>query len=207
MYLHTHPRSPFCVKTEWALLEMGQTYDRRLLEFGNSESWANVVADGKLGPVTIPMLVDGNFSLTESSAIVFYVADKMKVNSSFVGKEVATRARIVQWDRFADFEALSIAMAYFQNTPERLAKSGMQKNTHDIVKANEKFEKLSTTLEAVLSAQKYLAAENDFTYADVSMACYLMMAARSGGPQLTSPAAKSWLAAASSRPAYLKLVS
>ena len=207
MYLHTHPRSPFCVKAEWALLEMGLSYNRNLLEFGNAEGWAKVVADAKGGPATIPMLVDGEFSLTESSAIVFYAADKNNLNLPFVSKDPAARARIVQWDRLADFEALNIGMAYFQNTPERLAKSGSEANQIDLNKAKEKFDKLSTTMETVLSQQKYLASATDFTYADVAMACYFMMIARSGGPQLTTPAAKTWFAEASARPAYTKLMS
>ncbi len=150
------------------------------------------------------MLLDSGFALTESSAIVFYLAEVNGYSSPIVPREPKARARVMQWDRIADLEAMPIVMSYFSNSPMRL-KEGTSPDRSELQKAFEKFQKLETTLDNILSKQKYLASPSVFTYADISMASALLALRNIAGPQPTSPTVRFWLDDAASRAALAKI--
>ena len=73
MLLYDHPISSNALKVRFLLAELGLRYERRTVELVRPRD-AAYVARNPLG--TVPLLLDGDFSLAESHAILKYLADR-----------------------------------------------------------------------------------------------------------------------------------
>ncbi|MBE9128231.1 MULTISPECIES: glutathione S-transferase family protein [unclassified Coleofasciculus] len=132
---------------QWYLEELGVPYEFVLLDMQAGEHrQPNYLAINPLGKV--PAIVDGNFQLWESGAILFYLAQKY-------GKtpiSVETQATINQWILFAN---ATLGPGIF-------------------VEANREREmpRLMTALNQIFEKQSFLL-EDDFTAADVAVGSVL----------------------------------
>jgi glutathione S-transferase len=83
------------LRSVWALEEAGATYDYERVNMmkgeGHSPAFKAVNPAGK-----IPVLVDGALTLTESGAIVMYVADSFP-DASLMPTSPAARAEVFRW--------------------------------------------------------------------------------------------------------------
>jgi glutathione S-transferase len=79
------------MRVRWALEEVGQPYDVRLLSFSEMKEPAHRV----LHPFgQIPTYEEGDLALFESGAIVFHIAER---HSGLLPSEVNGRARAITW--------------------------------------------------------------------------------------------------------------
>ncbi len=96
LYGSRNSRSVRCV---WALEEANATYDYQRIWMmkgeGHSPAFKAINPAGK-----IPVLVDGDLTLTESSAIVLYIAEKFTASPLMPTNPVA-RAQAFQWIFYA----------------------------------------------------------------------------------------------------------
>jgi glutathione S-transferase len=75
----------------WALEEVGQSYDVRLVSFGEMKESAH----RRLHPFgQIPTYAEGDLTLFESGAIVFHIADR---NAGLLPDDANARARAITW--------------------------------------------------------------------------------------------------------------
>ena len=79
------------MRVRWALEEVGQPYDVRLLSFSEMKQSAH----RKLHPFgQIPTYEDGDLALFESGAIVFHIADR---HAGLLPDDANARARAITW--------------------------------------------------------------------------------------------------------------
>ncbi|WP_213285625.1 glutathione S-transferase family protein [Bradyrhizobium sp. sGM-13] len=79
------------MRVHWALEEVGQPYDVRLVSFDDMKEPAHRA----LHPFgQIPTYEEGNLALFESGAIVFHIAER---NSSLLPNDANARARAITW--------------------------------------------------------------------------------------------------------------
>ncbi|MBP6545580.1 MAG: glutathione S-transferase, partial [Phenylobacterium sp.] len=79
------------MRVRWALEEVGQAYDVRLLTFAEMKEAAHMA----LHPFgQIPTYEDGDLAIFESGAIVFHVAQS---HEGLLPAEADARARAVNW--------------------------------------------------------------------------------------------------------------
>ena len=96
LYGSKNSRSLRCV---WALEEAGATYDYRRVNMMKGEGYAPAYkAVNPLGK--IPTLLDGELTLTESMAIVQYVADKFP-RAALLPNDPVARAEVNRWVFYA----------------------------------------------------------------------------------------------------------
>jgi glutathione S-transferase len=93
--LYGHPYSPNTRKVHWALEELGAPYQYRTIDLPRREQkqpdYLRLNPNGR-----VPTLVDGEFTLYESNAILWYVADKLG-GGKLVPDPPYLRALVHQW--------------------------------------------------------------------------------------------------------------
>src|SRR5215510_8628876 len=78
-------------RVRWALEEVGQPYDVRLVSFGGMKEPAH----RKLHPFgQIPTYEEGDLALFESGAIIFHIAER---HAGLLPTEANARARAIAW--------------------------------------------------------------------------------------------------------------
>ena len=202
MLLYTRNVSNYCFKTEWALYELNIPFDREPNQGDRDLLGMGKLAKATPNLVTIPTLVDDNgFTVTESSVIIQYLVDTRKINSSFFPKDPDARARVLQWDRFGDFEVAKALGAFYYNSPDYL--QGAAPNASEVELAAKEVPIIEKKLNAVLAKQRYITSDKDFTYADVTLAANVFFL-QWFNQKMTSPGVVRWLTECTSRPAFTK---
>ena len=190
MKLYTNPFSPnarrpalvakhLCLEVEDVILELGKG-DLRKPEF------LAINPNGR-----VPVLVDGDFVLTESRAIMQYLASK-KPEAGLLPADERARADVTRWQLW-DAEHLSAATNTL--TFEKLLKPmlGMGEASATAVSdALGRFERAAKVLEAHLEGRDWVVGKA-LTIADYTLACALMYA---GAVELSLepyPNIKAWM--------------
>ena len=121
-----------------------------------------------------PTLVDGNFTLTESNAIMQYIASQ-KPNSLWPD-DARARADIVRWQcwQLAHWGGDACVPLVFNRLVKKILNLGPP-DVAAVAKATEAFNKEAALLEAHLSKQPYLVSK-EVTLADFSVAANLLYA-------------------------------
>jgi glutathione S-transferase len=79
------------MRVRWALEEVGQPYEVRLLSFGEMKESAHL----KLHPFgQIPTYEEGDLALFESGAIIFHIAER---HAGLLPDDASARARAITW--------------------------------------------------------------------------------------------------------------
>jgi glutathione S-transferase len=147
-----------------------------------------------------PVLVDGDFILWESNAILQYLADQ-KTNSLWPN-DARKRADIGRW--------LSWQLAHWGPegcTPvifQRVVKAALNLGPPDdavVAKGLDAFQRDARLLDTHLAKQKYLVGD-DLTLADFSVASPLFLAARAELPLAPFGHLRDWFARVSALPAW-----
>jgi glutathione S-transferase len=147
-----------------------------------------------------PVLVDGDFTLWESNAILQYLASQ-KPNSLWPD-DARTRADIARWLswQLAHWGPEGCVPVIFQ----RVVKAALNLGPPDdaaVAKGLDAFHRDARVLDAHLAKQTYLAGE-DLTLADFSVASPLFLAARAELPLAPYANVRDWFARVSSLPAW-----
>jgi glutathione S-transferase len=147
-----------------------------------------------------PTLVDGDFTLWESNAILQYVASKTK--NSLWPDDARTRADISRWQswQLAHWGADACAPLTFQ----RLVKKFLNLGPPDeavTAKATEAFNKEAKMLDEYLAKRKYLVGDT-LTIADFAVAAAMMYAKQAEMPIGPYPHLRAWFERVTALPCW-----
>ena len=147
-----------------------------------------------------PTLVDGDFTLSESNAIMQYLASR--TSNSLWPDNVRTRADIVRWQswQLAHWSADACLPLIFQ----RLVKKFLNLGAPDeavVAKATECFNREARMLDAHLAKQPYLVGDA-VTLADFGVAASLFYAKEGELPLASYPDIQDWFGRISALPAW-----
>lgn len=192
------------VRPRWLLEEMELSYEliRVTMEMSCSDEYTKLHPHGK-----VPVLVDDETTVFESTAICAYLADKYfdkAPNKRFVPKlNSPARAYYYQWLFYASLTLEAPVEQYMFNVLPGLPEKVMPKKTRVSVspdEAKEWFAKVCAPLNNHLKDNRYLV-ENCFSAADVATGGVLLWALKLGMLKQESPV-KTYISHLMERPAF-----
>lgn len=127
----------------------------------------------KLNPnQKVPTLVEGDFVLWESNAIMQYLASK-KFESGLLPKDEQRRADVLRWQcwNMTHF-APAIGTFNWENLLRKIMASG-DPDTAKLAQAEKELERFGAVLEQQLTRTRYVTGDT-LTVADLSLACTMM---------------------------------
>ncbi|EXS70018.1 glutathione S-transferase family protein [Sphingobium sp. Ant17] len=168
MIIHGGRVSPFVRKVIVFAAEKGIEVEVRAAGFGRGgEGYLNGSPFGK-----IPALEDGDFLLSDSTAIITYM-DALRPGTEMIPAEPKARARTIWYEEFGDTVAQPVGAKIFFNR----AVAKRLKREPDLVAADkaeaEELPGLYDYLEGVLPDSGWLV-EDRFTLADLAAGCPLI---------------------------------
>ena len=189
--------TPNGLKISLALEELGLSYNVHRVFLGGEQKTPEFT---KLNPnQKIPVLVDNGFVLSESGAILIYLADK---TGKLLSKDPKTRAKTIE---MLMYQMASVGPMFGQ----LLVFRGPFQNKYPEV-TDRYFKEVSRifgVLDKRLDAQEYFAG-NDFSIADVAMIPWIriptLLPFMADVPLAANPNLKAWLDRVLARPAVQK---
>ncbi len=190
MKLYHNPISPNVRRVRLTAAVLGLTLDEKKLDFAKGEhkspEYLALNANG-----AVPTLVEGDLVLTESRAIMQYLASK-KPESGLLPRDEAARADVTRW-QFWDASHFSpnVATVVF----ERLLKGMFGMGDPDARKIEEalgNFRRFGAVLDKRLEGRTYVVG-NALTLADLTLASSLMYARQAEVPVAEFPHVNAWL--------------
>ena len=155
----------------------------------------------------IPALKDGDFTISDSTAIITYL-DTLKPEPNLIPTEPRARARAIWYEEFADtIVGACVGKVFFNRVvaPKFLGRDG------DLAAADEaqavEFPKLVDYLESVIPASGFLV-EDRITLADLAVASPFANLEHAGCAidAKTHPKAAAYLAGILGRPSFAKII-
>lgn len=189
MKLYGFPPSPNTWKVRAMASHLKVPLDLELVDLSkgaqHSPSYLTINPTGRT-----PTLVDGNFKLWESNAILQYLASKTA--NSLWPNDAQTRADISRWQfwQLAHWNADACVPLIFQRLVKKFLNLGPADETV-VAKATECFNKEAKMLDAHLARQKYLVGDV-LTIADFSVAAPLFYAKHAELPLGPYANVRSW---------------
>jgi len=147
-----------------------------------------------------PTLVDGDFTLWESNAILQYIASK--TTTPLWPSDARNRADITRWQcwELAHWGAQACGPLTFENLVKKFVNLGAPDQTA-VAKATEAFYKEAKVLDGHLAKQKYLVG-NALTIADFTVAAPLFHAQGAGMPVAPYANVRNWFGRVSALPCW-----
>lgn len=183
------------LRAHWAMTEAGLEYETVQLDMRAGEHKGPDFL--KLNPTgQIPVMVDGEFVLSESMAISYYVADKYK--PELLGNSAEVRADGWKWSIWSYLNIqkhFGTIMFQMNWAPE--------KDQTAIDKATEEVKPYLVILNDHLANKNYLTGEN-FSIADINAGIAVSYGVASNYDMTNYPNIAKWFELISTRPAYLK---
>jgi glutathione S-transferase len=203
MKLYSGPLSLFSRKVEIALREKGLAFDREMVAFsqdsGYSPKHPDVLAINPKGQV--PVLVDGELSLYDSTIILEYLEDAYP-HPPLYPATPPLRARCRQLELYADEVMLTPLRALMHRPGPRPADPKVWIDWEADAKAAESdLSRQLRTLDRKLEGNEYLCGS--LSVADIAIFMAVLWTLRLGGPSVAEHRALSkWYARLSARPAF-----
>ncbi|MGE0724485.1 MAG: glutathione S-transferase family protein [Alphaproteobacteria bacterium] len=201
MLLYSGPLSLFSRKVEIALHEKGLPFDRELVPFSQSEGYSPkhpaVVAANPKGQV--PVLVDGDLTLFDSTLILEYLEDAYPGRPLYpAGARERARCRLMELT--ADEILLPpIRSLMFRTSPPDPDPDRRRAQQTEARRAEGLLAERYRVLEARLGEAAFFCG--GFTTADIALFMTILFANRLGGPPLDGcPALSAWYARVGARP-------
>lgn len=189
MKLYMNPLSPNVRRVRLTAAVLGIPLEEKVLDFAKGEHKnPEYLALNPNGAV--PTLVDGDFVLTESRAIMQYLASK-KPEAGLVPRDEQARAEVTRW-QFWDASHFSPQLGAL--TFEKLIKPMMGMGEPDqrkIDEATTNFRRFAAVLDKRLAGNQFVVG-NALTIADLTIATSLMYAKRTDVPLGEFPNVQSW---------------
>jgi len=189
MKLYMNPLSPNVRRVRLTAAVLALELEQHVLDFSRGEHKRPEYL--KLNPNgAVPTLVDGDFVLTESRAIMQYLAAK-KPESGLVPREERARADVTRW-QFWDAAHFSPQLGTL--VFEKMIKPMMALGEPDVRKTDEaiaNFRRFAAVLNEHLHGSSYLVGQS-LTIADLTLASSLMYAEQTGAPLAQFPNVWAW---------------
>lgn len=189
MKLYHNPLSPNVRRVRLTAAVLGIQLEEKQLDFAKGEHKnPEYLALNPNGAV--PTLVDGDFVLTESRAIMQYLAAK-KPESGLLPRDEAARADVTRW-QFWDASHFAPQMGTLGF--EKMFKSMMGLGEPDAGKIQDalgNFRRFAAVLNKRLDGKKYIVGDS-LTIADLTLASSLMYAKQVEAPVAEFPNVHAW---------------
>lgn len=189
MKLYVDPRTINCRKVLAAFHHLGTEYESVPMDWFSQEF--NKPEYLAINPnASLPALVDGDFVLWESNAILQYAADKQG-RSDFYPTDLRTRTDINRWLLWEANQWFPTCYVYLT---ENLVKPFLQQPTDTAALAANKprFHRSAGILEQRLSKQPWIAG-NSVTIADIACAAPMHLHAYQKLPLENYPGVRAWM--------------
>jgi glutathione S-transferase len=192
-----HCRGARSLRVIWTLEEMGLPYEPIMLPFPPRVHAKSYLVENPLG--TVPLLIDGDVRMTESSGICLYLAQRHGPTSLAIASDEADYPGYLNWLFFSDATLTfpqTLVLRYRQFEPP-------ERRNETVAADYEKwfFGRLRV-LEAELQDREWLCG-NRFTIADICIAYALHLAdQRTGLGAGLTPAVKDYLARSHPRESF-----
>ncbi len=149
------------LRVRWALQELGLEFEPVTVDLKAGEQWRP--SFHKLNPAgKLPVLLDGDMVMTESVAIVLYLAEEYG-NQTLLPEELEDRAQVTRWSLFAATELEQPLWRIARHTwvyPEK------RRVPADIPVARQDFLDMASVLDAHMQSRNFLVGQH-FTAADI----------------------------------------
>ncbi len=201
MKLYMNPMSPNVRRVRLTAAVLGLPLEEKQLDFGKGEHKnPEYLALNPNGAV--PTLVDGDFVLTESRAIMQYLASK-KPESGLLPRDERVRAEVTRW-QFWDAAHFSpqLGTLAFQKLLKPMFGMG-EPEQPKIDEALANFRRFAAVLNGRL-AEKPFVVGNTLTLADLTLASSLMYAKQTEVPLAEFPGVQAWFSRISDMEAWKK---
>jgi glutathione S-transferase len=189
MKLYYNPLSPNVRRARLTAAVLGSEIEEKLVDFSKGEhklpEYLVLNPNG-----AVPTLVDGDFVLTESRAIMQYLASK-KPESGLLPRDEALRADVSRW-QFWDAAHFSPALGTLAF--EKIIKGMMGIGDPDPAKVAEalaNFRRFAAVLNQRLESRVYVVGDA-LTIADLTLASSLMYSAQTEAPVSEFPNVQAW---------------
>ncbi len=201
MKLYYNPMSPNVRRVRLTAAVLGIELEEKKLDFTKGEhknpEYLAINPNG-----AVPTIVDGDFVLTESRAIMQYLAST-KPESGLLPRDEKARADVVRW-QFWDASHFSPPLGAL--AMERLFKGMMGLGDPDARKIEEalgSFRRFGSVLNKQLEGQKYIVG-SALTLADLTIASSLMYATQAEAPLVELGNVQAWLSGITALDAWKK---
>jgi GSH-dependent disulfide-bond oxidoreductase len=211
LHAHVNHKSPNTLKLRAALAEAGVPYQYRAVDLDAGEQrrpqFLALNPHGK-----IPVLVEGDFTLAESDAILWYIGERfpeanlLPPSGAHELEAIQARARVLQW---CDFSSTGIYQAYLDVYIHKV--KGKQDKQDKQVSwigeaAVQKMDRLLGVMDGVLTRREFLAG--DFSLADLAGAAVLQSVKSRipGDPTSGRAAIAGWYERVIGRPAWQEAI-
>ncbi len=201
MKLYHHPLSPNVRRVRLTAAVLGLELEEQVVDFAKGEhktpSFLAINPNGAL-----PALVDGDFVLTESRAIMQYLAAQ-KPESGLLPTDERSRADVTRW-QFWDSSHWAPALGAIAF--ERVIKGFMNLGAPDTAKVEENlksFQRWGAVLNGRLEGKQFVVG-NALTIADLTLASSLMYAKQSDVPVAQFGNIDAWFGRISAHEAWNK---
>jgi glutathione S-transferase len=152
------------IRARWTLQELGVPFEAVTVNLPAGEHKSPAFL--KINPAgKVPVLVDGDLTLTESIAIVLYLGEKY-ADKGFMPRDLRERAELNRWLLFATTELEQPLWRIAKNTalyPED------RRLPDDVILAREDFAPMAAVLEEHMKSRQFLVGDT-VTVADFVMA-------------------------------------
>jgi glutathione S-transferase len=171
MKLYYHPASPNGRRAILTLRQLGLEAEEIVVDFARGDLTTPEYT--KLNPnQKIPTLVDGDFVLWESNAIMQYLAAK-KPESGLLPRDERGRADVLRWQCWnMNHFAPTVGTFNWENLLKRVFNAG-EPDAAKLAQAEKELPRFAKVLDAQLSARRYVTGDA-LTVADLSIAASLM---------------------------------
>lgn len=170
MKLYYHPASPNGRRAIVTLRQLKLEAEEIVVNFGPDLASAEYT---KLNPnQKIPTLVDGDFVLWESNAIMQYLAT-LKPEAGLLPKDEKKRADVLRWQcwNMTHF-APAVGTFNWENLLRKMFGGG-EPDAAKLAQAEKELTRFGTVLEQQLTGRRYVTGDT-LTVADLSLACTMM---------------------------------
>jgi glutathione S-transferase len=201
MKLYHNPLSPNVRRVRLTIAALGLEVEEHVVDFAKGEhkspAYLAINPNG-----AVPTLVDGDFALSESRAIMQYLASK-KPETGLLPKDERGRADVTRWQFWdAAHWAPALAAVAF----ERVLKGMMNLGAPDLAKIEENlksFRRWGAVLDGHLQGKTHVVG-NTLTIADLTIASSLMYAKQSEIPVSEFGNVEAWFGRISALDAWKK---
>ena len=201
MKLYYHPNSPNCVDVLATANQLGITLDLELVDLTKgvqkNPAYLKINPNGR-----VPALVDGDFILSESNAIMQYLASK-KPGNTLWPEDLETRADVTRWQFWqASQWNRGAGMLVWENLIKRLFNLG-EPDPAKIKEGTDLFHASAAVLDGHLKDRQFMVGKNP-TLADFSLATMLIYSGPGKYPLENYPNIRSWYARIAALDAWKK---
>jgi glutathione S-transferase len=180
----------------WTLEEMGLDYELITMPFPPRLTFEGYLEINNLG--TVPTLVDGDVTLTESTAMALYLSEKYGPTNLTLSPMDPDYGLFVNWLHRSDATLtfpLTLVLRYSKHEPEE------RKNPQIVEDYTKWFLSRLRCVETALENRQYLCADR-FTIADISIGFSLVFAESLGLADSFKPKTVRYVTRLKQRPAF-----